>query len=93
MRRWRGGLSFFKIGVPFLGSIILGSYWLSFFTQNIYVKHDNKVTVPEDVKDTFKKRRRNEAFDLEKEYEKIMTQIDLDQWQNKRIPRPEGEDD
>jgi len=35
--------------------------------------------------DTRKKEK--EVFDLEKEYELMMKEIDVDKWENKRVPR------
>ena len=79
--------SFLKIGLPMISFCVVGAYGLSKLNQGRY---DNKARVHQvDHVDTRKKKK---EFDLEREYELMMREVDLEKWENKHIARRELEE-
>merc|ERR1711974_276881 len=78
--------SLITVGIPFSGFVLVSSYGLSLVTglryknKSMGVARSQKVS-PEELK-------KKNDLDLEREYERMMQTIDLDNWSNKRIVRP-----
>merc|ERR1711911_218518 len=76
-----------KLALPFLILVVGGSFGLKQFTENRYRFNKNKfLTPPELHKHGIIKKEKSEVT-LETEFEKIK-KIDIQQWENKRGPRP-----
>ncbi|KAM0689093.1 hypothetical protein Q7P36_011170 [Cladosporium allicinum] len=103
--RYRAALAkhpFALFGLPFVGTMLLGSFFLTPATALRYERHDRKVkTMTEDEKLGIGKDRRR--IDLKEEYyvsvhllegarDKLAAK-DLDNWEQKRIKRLPGEHD
>ncbi|CAN6652163.1 cytochrome c oxidase assembly protein Cox16p, mitochondrial [Trichomonascus vanleenenianus] len=95
-KTWRGWYmnnlrnhSFLLFGLPFISVLTAGAYFLSYFTAVRYEQHDRKVTAmsEEEALDVYKKRRK---VDMREEYYRLQ-QMDLDSWEQVRVPRFEGE--
>ncbi|CAG9798864.1 unnamed protein product [Chironomus riparius] len=77
----------FRFGVPFVLLVVGGSFGLKEFTQLRY-QFSRKITVKPDELDKIGIKMKNpEDVTLESEYEKVKN-LDIDNWENKRGPRP-----
>mmetsp|Transcript_28615 Transcript_28615/g.53636 ORF Transcript_28615/g.53636 Transcript_28615/m.53636 type:complete len:98 (-) Transcript_28615:110-403(-) len=72
-------MNFVKQGMPMLAFMALGSYGLSKMMTGKYISEEAKMT----------EAAARDNFDLDKELEKMKCELDLDNWENKRIPRPD----
>ena len=77
----------FRYGVPFVSLLVIGSFGLSEFTSIVVAKREEKnrrLSVEEalEFQKTVKK------VDVREEYEKTMEKLDIENWENKRGPRP-----
>ncbi|XP_034240861.1 cytochrome c oxidase assembly protein COX16 homolog, mitochondrial isoform X2 [Thrips palmi] len=73
----------FNFGLPFLLFVVGGSFALKEFAKVRYeFTHVNPFDLP------IEEKIESVRVDPEKEYDNIMNKIDLDNWENKRIPRP-----
>ncbi|KAM0703396.1 hypothetical protein Q7P35_009335 [Cladosporium inversicolor] len=92
--RYRAALAkhpFALFGLPFVGTMLLGSFFLTPATALRYERHDRKVkTMTEDEKLGIGKDRRR--IDMKEEYYKLAAK-DLDNWEQKRVKRLPGEHD
>ncbi|KAK4547635.1 Cytochrome oxidase assembly [Oleoguttula mirabilis] len=92
--RYRAALAkhpFALFGLPFIATMVLGSFFLTPATALRYERHDRKVkTMTEDEKLGIGKDRRR--IDLKEEYYKLAAK-DLDNWEQKRVKRLPGEHD
>jgi len=92
--RYRAALAkhpFALFGLPFVGTMLLGSFFLTPATALRYERHDRKVkTMSEDEKLGIGKDRRR--IDMKEEYYKLAAK-DLDNWEQKRVKRLVGEHD
>ncbi|KAM0720798.1 hypothetical protein Q7P37_003083 [Cladosporium fusiforme] len=92
--RYRAALArhpFALFGLPFVGTMLLGSFFLTPATALRYERHDRKVkTMTEDEKLGIGKDRRR--IDMKEEYYKLAAK-DLDSWEQKRVKRLPGEHD
>uniref|UniRef100_A0A060T3A2 Cytochrome c oxidase assembly protein COX16, mitochondrial n=1 Tax=Blastobotrys adeninivorans TaxID=409370 RepID=A0A060T3A2_BLAAD len=80
---------FLLIGLPFMSIVAGGAYMLSFFTQLRYEKHDQRAqSLSEEEALSIVKNRRK--VDMKEEYYKLQ-QMDLDSWEQVRVPRFPGE--
>lgn len=79
-----------KYGLPFMIAIVGGSFGLRYYTQLRYDIHNNRHTMTK-IAD-LQKLMPGKPHTIEAEYEEYMKTVDLDNWQNKRGPRP-WEDD
>ncbi len=77
---------FVKQGVPLLAFTLLGAYGLAQLNQGRFDnrERENRRAQAEEGS-TVKKR---EPFDLQKEYELMLKEIDLSKWEPVRIERP-----
>ncbi|KAF8469197.1 cytochrome c oxidase assembly protein COX16-domain-containing protein [Kalaharituber pfeilii] len=92
--RYRASLSrhpFLLFGLPFISTIVAGSFFLTPATALRYEKHDRKVRMmsQEEAMGLSKDRRR---LDLNEEYYRLAAK-DLENWENKRVERLPGEHD
>ncbi|SCV03545.1 LAMI_0H09010g1_1 [Lachancea mirantina] len=80
---------FLYFGLPFCSMIVLGSYWLSTFTEVRYQRHDRRIQeLNED--DLVKLASNGRKFDLKEEYYRLQGLGEQD-WEPVRVPRLEGE--
>ncbi|XP_022198526.1 cytochrome c oxidase assembly protein COX16 homolog, mitochondrial [Nilaparvata lugens] len=83
--------NFFKHAVPFFLTVGLGTLFLKEFASLRYEYRKSELLSPQDIK-ALKEITGGKLHTLEEEYEKLK-KMDLDNWENKRIPRPWGEDE
>lgn len=76
----------FSYGIPFILLVVGGSFGLKEFTQLRYTYRKGKEYF-EAINTNGLKLKDPSEVGIEKEYEKLQ-QVDLDNWENKRIPRP-----
>ncbi len=78
---------FFRYGLPFFSLLVIGSFGLSEFTSIVVAKREkrSRMLTSEEALSYGKK---VEKVDVEEEYEKTMKELDIDNWRNKRGPRP-----
>lgn len=80
---------FLYFGLPFLSTIVLGSYWLSGFTAVRYEQKDQKIQeLSED--ELIKMKTNKRQFDLREEYYRLQGLGEQD-WEPVRVPRMKGE--
>lgn len=81
--------SFLLFGLPFMTILFGASYYLSYFTQIRYDQHDKRVTQmgEEEAFNVFNNKRQ---VDMKEEYYRLQ-KMDLDSWEQKRVPRLAGE--
>ncbi|XP_076354026.1 cytochrome c oxidase assembly protein COX16 homolog l(3)neo43 [Tachypleus tridentatus] len=78
---------FFKYGVPFLILTVGGSFGLKYFAILRYQYRKNNMLSAEEVEKYGIKKRKEGEVTLETEYEKIK-EMDINNWENIRGPRP-----
>jgi cytochrome c oxidase assembly protein subunit 16 len=92
--RYRASLTthpFLLFGLPFIATIVAGSFFLTPAAALRYEKHDRKVRqLSKDEELNLGKDRRR--VDMKEEYYRLAAK-DLDTWENKRVERLEGEPD
>ncbi|SPO00189.1 probable cytochrome c oxidase-assembly factor cox-16, mitochondrial precursor [Cephalotrichum gorgonifer] len=93
--RYRSAIArrpFLFFGLPFLATIVAGSFVLTPATAIRYEKHDRKVKQlsKEQELDVRKNPRK---VDWREEYQRLRADKDLDDWQQKRVERLPGEPD
>ncbi|KAK0286406.1 Cytochrome oxidase assembly [Friedmanniomyces endolithicus] len=92
--RYRNALArhpFALFGLPFIATMVLGSFFLTPATALRYERHDMKVRqVTEDERLGIGKDKRR--IDMKEEYYKLAAR-DLDNWEQKRVKRLPGEHD
>ncbi|CAD7092594.1 unnamed protein product [Hermetia illucens] len=76
-----------KYGLPFLILIVGGSFGLKHFTSLRYEYSKKQPVDPEEMKKFGVNMKKHTEVTLESEYEKIKG-IDIDNWEQKRGPRP-----
>lgn len=77
-------------GVPFVSSIVVGSFLLAQLTQARYEQHNSKVRALTQEEKLHLQRDRK-PLDIREEYYKLQSRADeLDDWEPKRVARPEG---
>lgn len=75
-------------GIPFLIFVVGGSFALKEFAKVRYeFTHVNPYELPAESRVG-----KVVNIDPQEEYKKMMSKIDIDNWENKRIPRPWEED-
>ena len=78
---------FFKYGLPFLTLLLAGSFGLQQFSQLRYTYSKKKLITPEEAEKMGVKMKKPGEVTLETEFEKVRN-IDIENWENKRGPRP-----
>lgn len=81
---------FLRIGLPIILSVVGGSLALSYGMQTKFDSLDRQKLMAAQKPNKLEQKKVD--FDLEKEYEKMVTTVDLHKWENKRVPRPPGQD-
>ena len=67
--------------------VVIGSFGLAEFTSIRVTKRDEKNRMLT-AEETLKFMKKKERVDVDEEYKEIMEKLDIDQWENKRGPRP-----
>lgn len=77
----------FRYGIPFVSLLVVGSFGLSEFSSIVITKREerNRTLTAEEAL-AFQKTVKH--VDVEEEYEKTMKKLDIENWENKRGPRP-----
>ncbi|WFD31534.1 ubiquitinyl hydrolase 1 [Malassezia sp. CBS 17886] len=79
-----------SFGVPFVATIVVGSYGLAQLTDTRYVRHDQNVKELS-KEETLRLRHDRKKLDIREEYFKMQAKEDeLDNWEPKRVARPKG---
>lgn len=77
-------------GVPFITTIVLGSFGLAQFTQIRYIHHDQRHRTLSH-EEALGLRADRKPLDIREEYFKLQSRNDgADDWEPKRVPRPAG---
>ncbi|KAL8677250.1 MAG: hypothetical protein Q9224_006854 [Gallowayella concinna] len=84
---------FLFFGLPFIATMVAGSFFLTPATAIRYERHDRKVrTLSKEEELGLKRTEGRKAFDINEEYYRLAAK-DLDDWDNKRVKRLKGEPD
>ena len=78
---------FFRFGIPMLTFIVLGSFGLSEFTS-INVDRRDKKSRMLTAEEKLKFQKKVEKVDVEEEWGRMQQEMNIDDWENKRGPRP-----
>jgi len=95
--RYRSGLArhpFLLFGLPFIATMVAGSFFLTPATALRYERHDNKVrqlNKEEELELALGRKKRK--VDIREEYFRLAGDRDLDNWEQKRVKRLPGEPD
>ncbi|KAL8899981.1 MAG: hypothetical protein Q9192_001313 [Flavoplaca navasiana] len=93
---YRSSLSrhpFLLFGLPFIATMVAGSFFLTPAAALRYERHDRKIkTLSKDEELGLKRIEGRKAFDINEEYYRLAAK-DLDDWDNKRVKRLKGEGD
>jgi len=84
---------FIRFGLPFMLLVVGGSFGLREFSQIRYDHRKVKFISPEELKKQGIDMKPRGSVTIETEYKKLMEQVNLDNYENKRIPRPPGFED
>jgi len=84
---------FIRFGVPFVLMVVGGSFGLKEFSQIRYDHRKVKFISPEELKKQGIEMKPRGSVTIETEYKKLMEQVNLEEYENKRIPRPPGYED
>lgn len=84
---------FFRFGVPFILLVVGGSFGLREFSQIRYDYRKVKFISPEELKRQGIEMKPRGSITIETEYQKLIDQVNLEDYENKRIPRPPGYED
>jgi len=84
---------FFRFGLPFILLIVGGSFGLKEFSQIRYDYRKIKFVSPEELKKQGIEMKPRGSITIETEYKKLIEQVNLDDYENKRIARPPGYED
>ena len=81
-----------------LGSLVVGSFALSLVMERKYELTDARNPKLSAQDETSLElhgagKRANKQFSPEEEYSRMMSTLDIEHWENKRVPRPPGEED
>lgn len=86
--------SFVFLGIPMIGSVVLGSVLLSNFTAIRYEQRDAKVQEMDESDMLAFANNKRRKVDLKEEFYKLQGMNDeMEDWQQKRVPRLKGEID
>lgn len=79
--------AFFKFGLPMIVFMVVGSYGLAEFTSIRVKKRDEKNRMLT-AEETLSFQKKVKKVIVEEEYQKLKQELDIEQWENKRGPRP-----
>jgi len=85
--------NFFRFGIPFILLVVGGSFGLKEFSQIRYDYRKIKFVSPEELKKQGIEMKPRGSVTIDTEYKKLMEQVNLDDYENKRIARPPGYED
>jgi cytochrome c oxidase assembly protein subunit 16 len=95
--RYRSGLAkhpFLLFGLPFIATMVAGSFFLTPATALRYERHDNKVKqLRKDEEMELVTNQKKRKVDIREEYFRLAGSRDLDSWEQKRVKRLPGEPD
>ncbi|XP_037814427.1 cytochrome c oxidase assembly protein COX16 homolog, mitochondrial [Lucilia sericata] len=77
----------FKYGIPFLILMVGGSFGLQEFSRIRYQFSKQQTVTPDEMEELGIPMKKPEEVTIDKIYEKVKT-LNLDDWENKRGPRP-----
>ncbi|KAL8707362.1 MAG: hypothetical protein Q9220_007586 [cf. Caloplaca sp. 1 TL-2023] len=84
---------FLLFGLPFIATMVAGSFFLTPAAALRYERHDRKVKqLSKEEELGLKQAGGRKVFDLNEEYYRLAAK-DLDDWDNKRVKRLKGEND
>ncbi|KAI4155248.1 MAG: hypothetical protein L6R39_001281 [Caloplaca ligustica] len=86
---------FLLFGLPFIATMVAGSFFLTPATALRYERHDRKVqqmSKSEELGLKSKEGKAGRGWDINEEYYRLAAK-DLDDWENKRVKRLKGEHD
>ena len=77
----------FRYGLPFISLLVLGSFGLSEFSSIVVTRREknNMMLTAEEALDFQKKVKK---VNVEDEFKKMQEQLDIENWENIRGPRP-----
>ena len=83
----------FRVGLPMLTFVLLGTYGLTGFMQTKFERQGSSIGGEADYKAANELRRARKLaqrpkFSMDDELAKMQREVDLDAWQQRRIPRP-----
>jgi len=84
---------FLRFGVPFMLMVTGGSFGLREFSQIRYDYRKVKLISPEEMKNQGIEMKPRGSVTIDTEYQKLVEQVNLDDYENKRITRPPGYED
>lgn len=84
---------FLRFGAPFVLLVVGGSFYLKEFSQIRYDHRKVKLMSPEELKKEGIEMKPRGSVTIETEYQKLIEQVNLEDYENKRIPRPPGYED
>jgi len=84
---------FLRFGVPFMLMVVGGSFGLREFSQIRYDYRKVKLISPEEMKNQGIEMKPRGSVTIDTEYQKLVEQVNLDDYENKRITRPPGYED
>ena len=84
---WLRRSKFLRFGLPMISFVVLGSFGLAEFTAVRVGKRDEKNHLLT-AEETLSFRKRPEKVVVEEEYERLLEELDIQHWENKRGPRP-----
>lgn len=84
---------FIRYGLPFILLVVGGSFGLKEFSQIRYDYRKVKFISPEELKKQGIEMKPRGSVTIETEYKKLLEQVNLEDYENKRIPRPPGFED
>lgn len=84
---------FFRFGVPFMALVVGGSFALREFSQIRYDHRRIKFISPEELKKQGIEMKPRGSITIETEYKKLIEEVNLEEYENKRITRPPGYED
>ena len=78
---------FFRFGLPMIVFTVLGSFGLAEFTSVKIKRRDEKNRMLT-AEETLSFQKKKKQVDVEEEFMKLQEELDIEQWENKRGPRP-----
>lgn len=84
---------FVRFGAPFIILVIGGSFGLKEFSQIRYDYRKVQLISPEELEKQGIEMKPRGSVTIETEYQKLIEQVNLEDYDNKRISRPPGYED
>lgn len=84
---------FLRFGAPFILLVVGGSFGLREFSQIRYDYRQVKLISTEELEKQGINKKPHGSVTIETEYKKLIKEVNLEDYENKRIPRPPGYED